>query len=81
MAGEESMPVMVAPGKREARREVLFPGPQPRSTMRDGEYSGPRKVSKSWIGRLRALRKRRYWSGDQSSFLVFGCEVDMVAVN
>jgi hypothetical protein len=37
MAGEESMPLIVAEGKREASREVLFPGPQPRSMMREGE--------------------------------------------
>jgi hypothetical protein len=27
------------------------------------------------------LRKRRYWSGDQSLLLAFGCDVDIVAVN
>jgi len=55
--------VMVAWGKRAARSSVLFPGPQPRSTMRVGEKSGPREVMRSWMGRLRASRKRRYLIG------------------
>lgn len=81
MAGEESIPEMVAPGKRAARREVLLPGPQPRSMMVVGLKEGPRKVMRSLMGRLRASPKRRYWSGDQSVDEGGGCVVvDMADV-
>ena len=54
---------------------MLLPGPQPRSMMLVGLKEGPRKVMRSLMGRLRASRKRRYWSGDQSVDEGVGCVV------
>jgi len=42
MAGDESIPDTTAEGKWVMRDWVLFPGPQPRSTMRDGGVGSDR---------------------------------------
>lgn len=65
IAGDESMPVILAAGQRWCRRAVLLPGPQPRSAMYSIFSSGT-LASSSTAGRDRSAAKCRYKEGFQS---------------
>lgn len=69
IAGDESMPVILAAGQRWSRRAVLLPGPQPRSAMYSIFSSGT-LASSSTAGRDRSAAKCRYKEGFQSDIFL-----------
>jgi hypothetical protein len=81
MSGEESMPVILEPGKADARTAAELPGPQPRSKSFKGVEleeeecrCGATCDTRSWTARVRSVLNLRYWVADQSGV----AEVDMI---